>query len=132
MNGLSQFLVSIFHFRGEKREQSCGEAGEGRIKGLTNNILIFSAHSPISSSFSTASQLSHFINRSPRSNSTSLRMLSLIPPHFNLISPPPSAISFSQYVGDVLCVTSPPHFPRPLLVILIYQSRGLAGSAPIL
>lgn len=41
MNGLSQFLVSIFHCRGEKREQGCREAEEGRIKDLTNNILIF-------------------------------------------------------------------------------------------
>lgn len=115
MNGLSQFLVSIFHFRGEKREQSCGEAGEGRIKGLTNNILIFSAHSPISSSFSMASQLSHFINRSPRSNSTSLRMLSLIPPHFNLISPPSLLSLFRSMLG--MCYVLPlPHIsPGPSL-----------------
>lgn len=95
------------------------------MKGLTNNILIFSL-----SDFPPRSLL--LINRSPPSLHAFF--------HFNLIPSASSSSSrslslFSQYVGDVF-----PHIHihihiQPLLVANpppILQSRCLAGSAPIL
>lgn len=110
MNGLSQFLVSIFHFRGGKKEQGCGEAEDERIKCLTNNILIFSPSlCPLSTLLPS---FSPYINRSPWSNSTSLCMLSLIPLHFNLISS--FSLSLLSLFRSMLgmCYVSPlPHIP---------------------
>lgn len=95
--------MSIFHFTAERRARSCREAEERRMKGPTNNILIFSLSL---SSFPPRSLL--LINRSPPSLHAFF--------HFNLI---PSASSSSrslslssQCVGDVF-----PHIHiQPLLV----------------
>lgn len=126
MNGLSQFLVSIFHCRGEKREQGCREAEEGRIKDLTNNILIFPVI--LSPSLSLLSTSLLF----PATSSVAGYSLSkpfLIPPSFQFVS---SYIFFSSSCFFVLCITSPPHPQQPFLAFLVHQSQRLRDSAPIL
>lgn len=129
VNGLSQFWVSIFHFIEERRARSCREAEERRMKGLTNNILIFSL-----SDFPPRSLL--LINRSPPSLHAFF--------HFNLIPSASSSSSsrslslFSQYVGDVfphihihihiqpLLVANPPRSSNHDAWQALHQSSGPA------
>lgn len=114
MDELSQFSVSIFHCRGEKREQS---GRGGGIQGLTNNILILSA------SFCFSSR------------SSSVALLISPSPSICVLFPFSSRFAFYLFFavcGGWGCVTSPPYIPhRPLLVFSI-QSQYSTGSAPIL
>ena len=120
VNGLSQFWVSIFHFTAERRARSCREAEERRMKGPTNNILIFSLSlSPVSPLVLCSS---------------SIALLHLCTRSFILIwsHPPPPPLALYLFPRSVLGMCSPTSTSNPSSSPLILQSRCLAGSAPIL
>ncbi len=105
MDGLPQFLVSIFHFRGDNKAAGKQKKEDKRHNEQHPHPLSLS----LISFFFCHKFVSHFIGRPPWSDSRSLCTHSLISLHFNLISASFLSISFSQHAGDVCYVLPLPH-----------------------